>query len=90
MSLLESPKVTFPSVDNDPEIFAPPPKTDLEVSEPDTKKTVSDPRLGNCASGELEMITLPVIPILEPSLLDPETLLVIRAMRITSSYIFIL
>ena len=64
----------------DPETTAVPPKTDLDASEPETKNTVSVPAVGNLPSGALPMITLPVIPILEELLAEPDMLFVTRAM----------
>jgi hypothetical protein len=49
------------------------------VSDPETKNTVSVPVVGNLASGALPMITLPVIPILEELLADPDMLFVTKA-----------
>ena len=85
-SSLELPRVTLPSVDKDPDILAAPPKTDFAVSDPDTKKTASEPAMGKAACGALPITTLPVIPIFELLLSDPDMLLVISATGSLSSY----
>jgi hypothetical protein len=79
-SLLLSPSVVFPYTSKVPETTAVPPKTDLDASDPETKNTASVPAVGNLASGALPIITLPVIPILEELLADPDILFVTRAM----------
>ena len=59
-----------------------PPKTDLDVSDPDTKKTVSVPLVGNILPGEFPIITLPVIPIVEELLAEPDILFVTTDMLV--------
>jgi hypothetical protein len=66
----------------EPEDIKSPPNTLLCVPlvEPETKKTASDGRDGKEEPGLLANITLPVIPILEELLADPEILFAINAM----------
>lgn len=77
----------MPSAIREPDIFAAPPKTDFSFSEPDTKNTTSEPDCAKNAAA-LEIITLPVIPILEPPLLDPEILLVIIAIDYAPNFMY--
>jgi hypothetical protein len=85
-SSAESPNDTLPSVDNEPDILAAPPNTVFSLSDPDTKKTVSAPVCGKDSA--FEIITLPVIAILEPPLLDPEILFVITAMDYAPNFMY--
>jgi hypothetical protein len=63
-----------------PETTVVPPKTDLSVLDPETKNVTSLPgRGGKIGPGALPMITLPVIPILEELLADPDMLFVTKA-----------
>ena len=78
-SVLLSPMLVFPSTIKEPETTVVPPKTDLSVLDPETKKVTSVPgNGGKTGPGSLAKITLPVMPMWDLSATDPDMLFVTK------------